>query len=55
MIKGVWHEHGNDREFETFPKDAQVSCVGNIVCPPLAEAEARSNYEHSVKMKKDFT
>ncbi len=46
VIEGVWHEHGSDWEFETFPKDVQVSCVGNSVCPPLAEALVRSNCAH---------
>ncbi|MCA0948574.1 DNA methyltransferase, partial [Salipiger pacificus] len=34
VIEGVWHERDGEWEFEAFPKDVQVSCVGNSVCPP---------------------
>ncbi|WP_370310934.1 DNA cytosine methyltransferase [Salipiger bermudensis] len=46
VIEGVWHERDCDWEFESFPKDVQVSCVGNSVCPPLAEALVRANCDH---------
>ncbi|WP_353474814.1 DNA cytosine methyltransferase [Salipiger sp. H15] len=49
VIEGVWHERGDDWDFEAFPKDVQVSCVGNSVCPPLAEALVRSNCAHLVE------
>ncbi|NDW33814.1 DNA cytosine methyltransferase [Salipiger sp. PrR007] len=49
VIEGVWHEHDGAWEFEAFPKDVQVSCVGNSVCPPLAEALVRSNCAHLVE------
>ncbi|WP_226628390.1 DNA cytosine methyltransferase [Alloyangia pacifica] len=51
VIEGVCHERGGEWEFEAFPKDLQVSCVGNSVCPPLAEALVRSNCAHLVAMK----
>lgn len=46
VIEGVWHERDGEWEFESFPKDVQVSCVGNSVCPPLAEALVRANCDH---------
>ncbi|MCA0944074.1 hypothetical protein LCM08_04040, partial [Salipiger pacificus] len=46
VIEGVWHERDGEWEFEAFPKDVQVSCVGNSVCPPLAKALVRSNCAH---------
>ncbi|NDV51580.1 DNA cytosine methyltransferase [Salipiger sp. PrR003] len=49
VIEGVWRERGGELEFEAFPKDVQVSCVGNSVCPPLAEALVRSNCAHLVE------
>ena len=49
VIEGVWRESAGEWEFEAFPKDVQVSCVGNSVCPPLAEALVRSNCAHLVK------
>ncbi|WP_343501624.1 DNA cytosine methyltransferase [Alloyangia pacifica] len=51
VIEGVWQEHGDDWEFEAFPKDVQVSCVGNSVCPPLAEALVRTNCAHLVEAR----
>ncbi len=47
VIEGVWE--GIDRDtptFRAFPKDVQVSCCGNSVCPPLAEAIVRANCGH---------
>ncbi|WP_353475543.1 DNA cytosine methyltransferase [Salipiger sp. H15] len=49
VIEGVWHERSGEWEFESFPKDVQVSCVGNSVCPPLAEALVRSNCAHLIE------
>jgi DNA (cytosine-5)-methyltransferase 1 len=46
VIEGVWHEQDGDWSFEAFPKDVQVSCVGNSVCPPVAEALVRANCAH---------
>ncbi|WP_417244406.1 DNA cytosine methyltransferase [Celeribacter sp.] len=51
VIEGVWREEGGEWEFEAFPKDVQVSCVGNSVCPPLAEALVRSNCEHLIEAR----
>ncbi|MFD1809319.1 DNA cytosine methyltransferase [Gemmobacter lanyuensis] len=47
VIEGVWT--GTDTaspKFEAFAKDVQVSCCGNSVCPPLAEALVRANCAH---------
>ena len=47
VIEGVWQGQGTDAPtFKPFPKDVQVSCCGNSVCPPLAEALVRANCGH---------
>lgn len=46
VIEGVWEEQGGDWHFRDFPKDVQISCCGNSVCPPLAEAIIRTNCAH---------
>lgn len=46
VIEGVWDEHDGDSTWRPFPKDVQVSCCGNSVCPPLAEALVRANCGH---------
>lgn len=46
VIEGTWRESAGDWAFHPFPKDVQVSCCGNSVCPPLAEALVRANCEH---------
>lgn len=47
VIEGVWQGLDTDEPtFKPFPKDVQVSCCGNSVCPPLAEALARANCGH---------
>lgn len=47
VIEGVWEGIDSpDPTFRPFPKDVQVSCCGNSVCPPLAEAIIRANCEH---------
>ncbi|NDW30993.1 DNA cytosine methyltransferase [Salipiger sp. PrR007] len=51
VIEGVWREEGGEWEFEAFPKDVQVSCVGNSVCPPLAEELVRANCAHLVEAR----
>ena len=49
VIEGVWHQDGDDWTFEAFPKDVQISCVGNSVCPDLAEALANANCQHLIQ------
>ena len=49
VIEGVWHQNGEDWDFEKFAKSVQVSCCGNSVCPDLAEALARANCGHLIK------
>ncbi|AXQ93168.1 DNA cytosine methyltransferase [Cereibacter azotoformans] len=46
VIEGVWEERDGDMRWRPFPKDVQVSCCGNSVCPPLAEALVRANCSH---------
>ena len=47
VIEGVWEglETG-DPIWVPFAKDVQVSCCGNSVCPPLAEALVAANCGH---------
>lgn len=49
VIEGVWRQDGDDWAFTEFPKTTQVRCVGNSVCPPVAEALARANAAHLIK------
>ncbi|MDH2327678.1 DNA cytosine methyltransferase [Cereibacter sp. SYSU M97828] len=48
VIEGAWEgmEDLETATFRTFAKDVQVSCCGNSVCPPLAEALVRANCGH---------
>jgi DNA (cytosine-5)-methyltransferase 1 len=54
VIEGVWDTgsgwenlgHNGGPRFIPFPKDVQVSCCGNSVCPPLAEAIVSANCGH---------
>jgi DNA (cytosine-5)-methyltransferase 1 len=46
VIEGTWEQRGADWHFRDFPKDVQISCCGNSVCPPLAEAIIRTNCAH---------
>ncbi|MBU3035485.1 DNA cytosine methyltransferase [Tritonibacter mobilis] len=48
VIEGVWRQDGDDWTFTEFPKTTQVRCVGNSVCPPVAEALARANAAHLI-------
>lgn len=50
VIEGVWE--GEDPAFRSFPKDVQISCCGNSVCPPLAEALVRANCKHLATTEK---
>ena len=56
VIEGVWQ--GLDTPNPTwrqFPKDVQVSCCGNSVCPPLAEAIVSANCGHIAVAAKEAT
>ena len=53
VIEGVWEEREDDWHWRAFPKDVQVSCVGNSVCPPLAEALIRANCGHLAVRDRD--
>ncbi len=47
VIEGVWEGLDTDTpRWRAFPKDVQVSCCGNSVCPPLAEALVSANCGH---------
>lgn len=47
VIEGVWDGlDTNNPTWRGFPKDVQVSCCGNSVCPPLAEALIVANCGH---------
>ncbi|WP_411839468.1 DNA cytosine methyltransferase [Paracoccus sp. ME4] len=54
VIEGVWD--GLDTASPTwrpFAKDVQVSCCGNSVCPPLAEALVAANCGHLNETRTD--
>ena len=53
VIEGVWEETGGDWTWREFTKDVQVSCCGNSVCPPVAEALARANCGHLVAVREE--
>lgn len=46
VIEGVWDLKDGDYVWRPFPKDVQVSCCGNSVSPPIAEAIVRANCQH---------
>ena len=50
VIEGVWEDRttdqGVDWHWKPFPKDVQVSCCGNSVCPDLARAIIAANCQH---------
>lgn len=49
VIEGVWEGlDGDTPSFRAFPKDVQVSCCGNSVCPPVAAALVEANCGHMV-------
>lgn len=48
VIEGTWTQDGTEWAWHPITKDVQVSCCGNSVCPPLAEALARANCQHLV-------
>ncbi|ETD89817.1 DNA methyltransferase [Rhodobacter capsulatus YW2] len=47
VIEGVWERLDTDAPtWRAFPGNVQVSCCGNSVCPPMAEALVRANCAH---------
>lgn len=46
VIEGVWHQIGDTWTFKSFPKNVQVSCVGNSVAPDIAAALVSANCAH---------
>lgn len=47
VIEGVWEGLDTDTpRWRAFPKDVQVSCCGNSVSPPVAEALVAANCSH---------
>ncbi|MGV8987779.1 MAG: DNA cytosine methyltransferase [Cypionkella sp.] len=50
-IDGHWVEASGDWTWKSFPKDVQVSCCGNSVCPNLSRALVAANCQHLMKME----
>jgi DNA (cytosine-5)-methyltransferase 1 len=50
VIEGVWSldTKSGEWKFHPFPKNVQVSCCGNSVCPGLAKALAAANCGHLI-------
>lgn len=47
VIDGQWTEDPDGEwHWKPFPKNVQISCCGNSVCPQLAEALIRTNCRH---------
>lgn len=51
QIDGVWVSEGGKETWIAFPKSVQVSCVGNSVSPPVAEALIGANCNHLVAVQ----
>ncbi|KAB6714296.1 DNA cytosine methyltransferase [Roseobacter sp. TSBP12] len=49
VIDGVWHQSGDTWTFKSFPKNVQVSCVGNSVAPDIAAALVSANCAHLIE------
>lgn len=52
QIDGHWIESDGDWHWKAFPKDVQVSCCGNSVCPDLAAALVSANCAHLMKQSR---
>ena len=48
QIVGVWVSENGKETWIAFPKSVQVSCVGNSVSPPVAEALVGANCSHLI-------
>lgn len=48
QIDGVWVSEDGKETWIAFPKSVQVSCVGNSVSPPVAEALIGANCNHLI-------
>lgn len=46
VVEGTWSQDGDEWKFHAFPKNVQVSCCGNSVCPGLARALVAANCGH---------
>ncbi|WP_116131165.1 DNA cytosine methyltransferase [Tropicimonas sp. IMCC34043] len=51
VIDGVWETRNGEWEWRAFPKNVQISCCGNSVCPPVAAALVEANCHHLVERK----
>lgn len=51
QIDGHWVEMDSDWAWKPFPKNVQVSCCGNSVCPDLARALVGANCSHLVRQR----
>ncbi|PJE26483.1 DNA cytosine methyltransferase, partial [Pseudooceanicola marinus] len=53
VIEGVWEQDSDGgRDWRSFTKNTQVSCVGNSVCPPVAAAVVKANCGQLVEKDK---
>lgn len=52
VIDGVWTQIDGDWAFEPFTKNVQVSCCGNSVCPPIAEALVKANVPAALQQER---
>lgn len=48
IAKPVWVSENGKETWIAFPKSVQVSCVGNSVSPPVAEALVGANCSHLI-------
>ena len=47
VIEGTWtQDDAGEWAFKAFPKNVQISCCGNSVCPDIAAALVRANCGH---------
>lgn len=54
VIEGVWEGlDANAPTFREFSKEVQISCCGNSVCPPLAQAIVSANCQHLVRERRE--
>lgn len=53
VIEGAWQERDGDWHWKAFPKDVQISCCGNSVCPDLARAIVGANCLHLAEEQDD--
>lgn len=55
VIEGVWRDVAGEWVWHPFPKDVQISCCGNSVCPPIAQAIVGANCAHLIDARIEAT